>query len=239
MTPRAAFLHTLPAHGFVPPEADVPADLPGADAAARSVARVAAFAAEFWAIPADERVARWGDLKATAVGPAEVRLTELQAGTCVEPAPQADADAAELAALVKELVTLQPRARAARRFDWLAGRAADVRRWRAASRVVLRTDLSLAALEPRLFEALAAGRALAGVLALTDADVLAADRDRKVRRQKWVDLVFGVAMAGVVAFVLLVAAGYHLRSQPKPWRSKSAGPPPAGATLDLPGRNGT
>ncbi len=198
-----AFLRELARHGFVPPETDVPPELPGTAAAARSAALVAVFAAEFWSLPADERVARWGDLKATAVGPAAVRLAELRAGTCVEPVPQADAGAAELAALVKELVTLPPRARAARRFDWLTARAADVRRWRAASRTVLRTDLSLAALEPRLFEWLAVGAVPARVAGRPDRGGDGVGIGRLGRRR----LAFWSFLFGVAVFLVLVANG--------------------------------
>ncbi|MBN9523618.1 hypothetical protein J0H58_34755 [bacterium] len=194
----AAFLRALPGHGFAPPEADVPPGLPGADTAARSAAEVSAFAAEFWALPADERVARWSALTAGAVGPARPRLRELQAGTCVEPVAQADAGAVELAALVKELVALPPRARAVRRFDWLAERATDLRRWRTASRVVLRTDLSLAALEPRLFEWLAVGRAPERVEYQTWVDARDRWRARKRRKDRTLSL------AGYASAILFV-----------------------------------
>lgn len=203
MTPRTAFLRALPRHGFVPPAADVPADLPGDDAAARSAALVAAFAAEFWSIPAAERVARWGHLKATAVGPAAARLAELRAGADVVPAVQADADAAELVALVKELVTLPPRARAARRFEWLTARAAGFPRWAAAARVVLHADPPLARLEPWLFDWLTRGAAPQRIEYQTWVEARNRWRARQRRRRRfqsppvWVVvlLLFGLSLA--------------------------------------------
>jgi hypothetical protein len=132
MTTRAAFLRSLPACGFVPPEADVAAlggELPAGAAADRFAADVRAFAVEFWALAPPDRRARWEALTARAAGPAAARLGELRRALDVTAAAPADPAAAELAALGRELFVLPPRERTARREAWLATHADDLPRY--------------------------------------------------------------------------------------------------------------
>ncbi len=163
-TPHAAasrFLQRLASDGFTPSAKDVEAvaaagaaQVPrGSDEqAAAFAAEVGAFAADYWDLTSGARRKRWAALSARAFGPAAARLAELEAGLEVVPAPLPDTIAAAVADLARELYTLPPTARAARRLAWLR---ADNRRdpgWVAAVRTVLRTDLPLARLEPRLFD---------------------------------------------------------------------------------------
>ena len=111
---RAAFLRALPRWGFAPPAADASAILPD-DPAGCFAARVDEFAAGFWLLTPDAREVGWGALSAAAVGPAAARLADLRPGLGVVPVLPRDPDAAAVAALVRELFALPPRARAARR----------------------------------------------------------------------------------------------------------------------------
>ena len=149
----ADFLRTLPRDGFVPAEHDV--DALAAAAGPKSAARqatdfatdVATFAADYWTHTPAARRMWWDALSARATGPAAAWLAELEAGMAVVPVPQPDTLAAAVADLVRELVTLPPAARAARRLAWFR---ADDRRapgWVAAVRTVLRTDAPLARLD--------------------------------------------------------------------------------------------
>lgn len=166
MTPRAAFLRSLPAHGFAPPEADVAAlggDLPAGAAADRFAADVRAFAAEFWALAPADRRARWEALTARAAGPAAGWLRELRPALDEIPTAPADPATAELAGLVRELVVLPPRARAARRAAWLTEYAAELPLWPTAA--------AEARLDRRLSAWLAKGVA-----------------PERIDRQKWVEI---------------------------------------------------
>jgi hypothetical protein len=148
---RPAVLRRLAREDYAPGDAPVPWS--AAAQAAAFAAAVGAFAAGFWDLPPAARRKQWADLKARTFGPAAAaRLAELEPGLAVAPVPQPDAVAAAVAQLVKDLFVLPPAARAARRLAWLR---ADNRRdpgWAAAVRTVLRTDLPLARLEPRVFD---------------------------------------------------------------------------------------
>lgn len=131
---------------------------------------VAGFAARFWSLAPPDRLATWAELSRR--GADAVRLRELEPGLDVTAPPLADPAAEELAALVRELFVLPPRARAIRRNQWLLEHGpataalvcnpngsltqlvSDAAKWVAAF-AVLQRESPLAALEPRLQAALA------------------------------------------------------------------------------------
>lgn len=158
----AALLRALPETEFVPPAERVAA----ANALAGTAApvgrafdveealrdEVTGFAARFWSLAPPDRLVAWADLSRR--GADAVRLRELEPGLDVAVSTLADPAAEELAALVRELFVLPPRARAIRRNQWLLEHAADADAWRAAHAALLRDAPALAALEPRLKQVL-------------------------------------------------------------------------------------
>ncbi|MBN9123091.1 MAG: hypothetical protein J0I06_28785, partial [Planctomycetes bacterium] len=151
-----------PGDDFLPPVERVAAvnSLAGAGAPVRRDAdverllrdEVEALAARFWALAPGDRLLAWADLSRRGAAP--VRLRELEPGLDVAAPAPADPAAEELAALVRELFVLLPRARAVRRNAWLLERAAEAEKWRAAHAVLRRDAPALAALEPGLWAAL-------------------------------------------------------------------------------------
>lgn len=166
----SAFLRALPGDDFLPPPeraaavnalggASVPV---GKDHDAEQLLRdeVAAFAKNYWALPPTERLTAWSDLSRRATDERTAgRLLALEPGLEVWADPLADPGAEELAALVRELFVLPPRARSIRRNEWLAARASDGDLWpqvRAAFAELCRVAPDRAALDPQLGVALGA-----------------------------------------------------------------------------------
>ncbi len=159
----AAFLRGLPDEGFLPSSERVAA----ANALAGTAAPVGrapdverllrdelgTFAARYWALTPAERRGAWIDLARR--GADATRLRELEPGLDVPAPALADPTAEALAALVRALFVMPPRARAIRRNTWLLEHATEVVKWRTALAVVQRDAPALSALEPRLREILA------------------------------------------------------------------------------------
>ncbi|QDU18387.1 hypothetical protein [Urbifossiella limnaea] len=227
MTPRAAFLRALPGHGFTPPDGAVPTG----DAVTQFAADVRAFTAEFWAMPPAERRTRWEALSTRATGPAAAWLAELGDGLDVTPATQPESDAAAVAAVARELVTVPPRARAARRTAWLVGCAASFPRWRAAGRAACLADPALAELDARLIAALAARHPPARVAL----DPWVEYQNRARARRQWADRVASVVgyAAGLLFAVSLVVFFVAVRSAPieRPAPAPALRPPPPRARV--------
>ncbi|MFO0796698.1 MAG: hypothetical protein U0804_04420 [Gemmataceae bacterium] len=182
---RPAVLRALPRAGFVlPPGAAVVPPNPTAAFAAD----VTVFAAAYWALPPAERRARWERLSTRAAGPAAAWLAELGDALDVSQLTQPEADAAAVAAVARELATLPPGARAARRTAWLAGCVASFPRWRDAGRAACLADPMLAALDARLFAALAARHPPARVAL----DPWVEYQNRVRARRRWADRVASV-----------------------------------------------
>ncbi len=154
----AAFLRSLPGYDFLPPperaaavNALAAAAVPvGKDGTTERLLReeVDGFAARFWALDPADRRTEWAEL--VRRGAPAARLRALEPGLDVNPGPLADPAAGELAALVRELFLLPPRDRAIRRNTWLAARAGEADRWRAAFATVLAAAPALAALDGQL-----------------------------------------------------------------------------------------
>ncbi|MBN9523617.1 hypothetical protein J0H58_34750 [bacterium] len=210
MTARTAFLHALPGHGFVPPEADVAAlgapalPVTPAQAALRFEAEARRFAAEFWALDPAARAERWNALAARATGGAAVWLRELKPGLKVVPLGHTDPRVAEVAGVVRRLFVLRPRVRADCRVRWLADEAARLPQLVRGARGLLRDDLPLARLEPSLFDWLNSGDAPERIERQTGVEA----RDRWQARRAWVDRWSRRALlapAALLAVLLVVA----------------------------------
>jgi hypothetical protein len=164
---RAAFLRGLPGADFAPDAGTAAAlnalagtAVPVSGEAARAAARaeVAAFAAGFWELEPPARRAAWEELRARVDAESGAdRLRALEPGLAVvtDPLPHPDAD--ELAALVRELFVLPPRARGLRRNEWLAAHAHDTLRWCGAHHALRDSAPEVLALEPQLAAVLSNG----------------------------------------------------------------------------------
>ncbi len=167
----SAFLRALPGDDFLPPperaaavNALAGASVPvGKDHDAEQLLRdeVAAFATNYWALPPAERLTAWSDLSRRATDERTAgRLLALEPGLEVGADPLADPGAEELAALVRELFVLPPRARSIRRNTWLAAHASNDGLWPqvlAAFAELCRVAPDRAALDPQLGVALGDG----------------------------------------------------------------------------------
>jgi len=157
-TDRADFLRNLPAADFCPPEGHVAAlGLPAtADALTRRAedtrCAVDDFADRYWSLDPDDRQAEWKRLSTRpADAPTMAFLTHLKGGLAVGPAPATPDDPAltDLGAITRELFTLRPRPRSARRVAWLDTREASVN-WPEAIGRLWATDSAAAELDPPL-----------------------------------------------------------------------------------------
>ncbi|MBN9523622.1 hypothetical protein J0H58_34775 [bacterium] len=228
---RADLLRRLPRDGFVPA-----GDAPWArDPLA---AEVEAFAAAYWELAPRERRARWTDLHARGAGRPGARLVELAAGLAVTPRPTTDRYATAVAGVLRELFTLPPRARAARRRAWLAGLAGPLGLWAVAAREFAQADPATARLDPLLVHRLREGLVpvpvgpldpdavgpdvLAGLLWDEQRHARERTEARRRRTDRWVAL--GV-VSFVGPFVVLIATGLKLKP-PVPPPPKVAAPPP-------------
>jgi hypothetical protein len=165
---RAECYRGLAGFGFVPPEVwpvavndRLGTALPVTPtAAAAAVRRVAAeadeLAAEFWALPPDERRRHWAGLSARAAdGPTAAFLAHLERGldavTVSHPDPAADA----VAGIGRELLTLRPRPRAVRRMEWLVEKVGDDKTWPATVRALWAAAPAEVGFDPQLVNELA------------------------------------------------------------------------------------
>jgi hypothetical protein len=158
----AAFLRTLPGDDFAPPAERVAAANAlagtaapiGRDAEIERLLRdeVAALGARFWSLAPVDRLLAWSELSRLKAAPEHLR--SLEPGLDVVVPELSDPAAGELAALIRELFVMPPRARAIRRNTWLLERAAEADKWRAAHATLQRDAPALAALEPELRTAL-------------------------------------------------------------------------------------
>jgi hypothetical protein len=222
---RTQLLARLPDLGFVPPDGATPEGT----AAAAFTAAVENLALTFWDLAPAERRACWNALRGQNDSPAAARLADLEPGLDVTPARQTDRHAAELGRVVRELFTLPPRARAARRRDWLTTNATPFGVWAVAA-AELAADRPTAGLDPLLIHRLrnahvpaavpptdpasGGGDPLDGTLWLAQRDA----QERRDARRRTSDRLIAAALAlFVVPFVIVVAMGIKTCSNaPRP-----------------------